>query len=306
MRCAEPAIPQEIAAWCGGRVCGVGAVGEKVWLEIDTLEGTMKANYGDYVIKGVKGEFYPCKPDIFSATYDPVEARSPVNTCADLSEGVPARPTTMQEAICAGDTECVPSHGRAMDTLDKLVKVAEWAQKHADTNKPLTATAELTRMQEETYQNLHAAHVDSDHSASVIPYGRPAEDNPDTLGGLREHVDTITLAFSDLVGKVEDRVTSLAESLEGLVKRVAASRERDNRVQELSDEMAGLGNSSLIRDIHRRLDEVNARLAALELRPATAPFYPWYPWTPPQGPSVTWQTYGTGSPPGPIVTCGSK
>ncbi|MBG9944667.1 hypothetical protein ABE237_00690 [Brevibacillus formosus] len=40
---------------------------------IETLEGTMRANAGDYIIKGVKGEFYPCKPDIFEATYDAVE-----------------------------------------------------------------------------------------------------------------------------------------------------------------------------------------------------------------------------------------
>lgn len=38
--------------------------------EIKTLEGTMRANLGDWIIKGVKGEFYPCKPDIFAATYD--------------------------------------------------------------------------------------------------------------------------------------------------------------------------------------------------------------------------------------------
>ena len=37
---------------------------------IDTLEGTMTANVGDYIIKGVKGEFYPCKPDVFEASYD--------------------------------------------------------------------------------------------------------------------------------------------------------------------------------------------------------------------------------------------
>lgn len=36
---------------------------------IDTLEGKMFANYGDYIIKGVNGEFYPCKPDIFEKTY---------------------------------------------------------------------------------------------------------------------------------------------------------------------------------------------------------------------------------------------
>lgn len=38
---------------------------------IDTLEGVMKANKGDWIIKGVKGEFYPCKPEIFDATYEP-------------------------------------------------------------------------------------------------------------------------------------------------------------------------------------------------------------------------------------------
>lgn len=38
--------------------------------KIITLEGTMIAIVGDYIIKGVKGEFYPCKPDIFEQTYD--------------------------------------------------------------------------------------------------------------------------------------------------------------------------------------------------------------------------------------------
>jgi hypothetical protein len=41
--------------------------------DIPTLEGTMHADPGDWIIKGVKGEFYPCKPDIFAATYEPVE-----------------------------------------------------------------------------------------------------------------------------------------------------------------------------------------------------------------------------------------
>lgn len=39
---------------------------------IQTLEGVMEGNVGDWIIKGVKGEFYPCKPDIFAATYEPV------------------------------------------------------------------------------------------------------------------------------------------------------------------------------------------------------------------------------------------
>lgn len=41
--------------------------------QIPTLEGVMTANPGDWIIRGVKGEFYPCKPDIFDATYEPAE-----------------------------------------------------------------------------------------------------------------------------------------------------------------------------------------------------------------------------------------
>ena len=39
---------------------------------IPTLEGTMKANVGDWIIEGVNGEYYPCKPDIFEKTYEAV------------------------------------------------------------------------------------------------------------------------------------------------------------------------------------------------------------------------------------------
>ena len=42
------------------------------YLKIETLEGIMKAPVGDYIIKGVNGEFYPCKPDIFEKTYERV------------------------------------------------------------------------------------------------------------------------------------------------------------------------------------------------------------------------------------------
>ena len=41
------------------------------YMRIVTLEGVMVGNKGDWIIRGVKGEFYPCKPDIFEATYDP-------------------------------------------------------------------------------------------------------------------------------------------------------------------------------------------------------------------------------------------
>lgn len=45
-----------------------------MYLNIRTLEGQMRADPGDWIIRGVKGEFYPCKPDIFAATYEPVTA----------------------------------------------------------------------------------------------------------------------------------------------------------------------------------------------------------------------------------------
>lgn len=57
-------LAESVAEWCGGRQTDDGCV-------IHTLEGDHLANYGDWIIKGVKGEFYPCKPDIFKATYDP-------------------------------------------------------------------------------------------------------------------------------------------------------------------------------------------------------------------------------------------
>ena len=55
----------------GGKVVFLGIPPHEV--SIETLEGTMKANFNDWVIKGAKGELYPCKPDIFEATYEVVE-----------------------------------------------------------------------------------------------------------------------------------------------------------------------------------------------------------------------------------------
>lgn len=57
-----------LSEWQGGADISVGATG----IIISTLEGEMTAGKGDWIIKGVKGELYPCKPDIFAATYEPV------------------------------------------------------------------------------------------------------------------------------------------------------------------------------------------------------------------------------------------
>ncbi len=50
-----------------------------VGMDIKTLEGTMRANFGDYIIKGVNGEIYPCKPDIFEKTYELADGPVPQN-----------------------------------------------------------------------------------------------------------------------------------------------------------------------------------------------------------------------------------
>jgi len=69
--------PDKVATWCGGRVTPHPEkiyTGGPLVIEIDTLEGTMRAEPGDWIIRGVAGEFYPCRDDIFRATYEPVDA----------------------------------------------------------------------------------------------------------------------------------------------------------------------------------------------------------------------------------------
>lgn len=53
-------------------------------LDIETLEGTMHASVGDYIITGVNGEQYPCKPDIFEQTYEPADAPTVVPKSSEL------------------------------------------------------------------------------------------------------------------------------------------------------------------------------------------------------------------------------
>lgn len=62
---------RDIVSW----IIGAGGKARTVLagIEIETLEGVHLANSGDWIIKGVKGEFYPCKPEIFEMTYEPAE-----------------------------------------------------------------------------------------------------------------------------------------------------------------------------------------------------------------------------------------
>ena len=62
----------EIYEWLGMNV-DLSAAQDGTFINIATLEGTMQARIGDWIIKGIAGEFYPCKNDIFLATYEKVE-----------------------------------------------------------------------------------------------------------------------------------------------------------------------------------------------------------------------------------------
>lgn len=72
--------PWLVAAEKSGAVKVVDLPHQSDWahIEIKTLEGTMIAKPGDWIIHGVKGELYPCKADIFVATYEEVDSRDEV------------------------------------------------------------------------------------------------------------------------------------------------------------------------------------------------------------------------------------
>lgn len=69
----------EAVQWVGNNLSdietfiGRNVKNKETTIVIRTLEGDMEASIGDYIIKGVNGEFYPCKPDIFDKTYEEVK-----------------------------------------------------------------------------------------------------------------------------------------------------------------------------------------------------------------------------------------
>ena len=64
---------QNLPEWLRAAYDKGGVVFTPKGVHLPTLEGTMFANYNDWIICGVKGEVYPCKDDIFKATYEPIE-----------------------------------------------------------------------------------------------------------------------------------------------------------------------------------------------------------------------------------------
>jgi len=83
MKYRKKPIVVEAVQWTGENVREIHYFAKKAltwggnpgneYIVIPTLEGDMMAMPGDWIIRGIKGELYPCKPDIFAATYEPVE-----------------------------------------------------------------------------------------------------------------------------------------------------------------------------------------------------------------------------------------
>jgi hypothetical protein len=62
----------EIQVWSYNHVLPIREMHSPIVLAVPTLEGVMKASVGDWIVRGVADEYYPCKPDIFEQTYEPV------------------------------------------------------------------------------------------------------------------------------------------------------------------------------------------------------------------------------------------
>jgi hypothetical protein len=71
---ADPMTAAFLAGWLAAAGCDfrIDGYGDQCVVKIATLEGEMTASPGDFIIRGVQGEFYPCKPDIFAASYEEV------------------------------------------------------------------------------------------------------------------------------------------------------------------------------------------------------------------------------------------
>ena len=120
----------EIAAWCGGKAESATCHGDgpPYLVVIDTLEGRMVAGRDDYVIRGVKGEFYPCREDIFAATYEPADTVPARHETPDVTELRDQIAGTIHRRICEHSREdCIENLGkceRATDSAMPLISTA--------------------------------------------------------------------------------------------------------------------------------------------------------------------------------------
>src|SRR4051794_35996814 len=136
-------------------------------LFIRTLEGSMRADRGDWIIRGVAGEFYPCKPDIFDATYEPAEQDHPALSLA------PEDAERLRE-IATSLENGEPATAQEIDEIRALAKnLGDGGQGEA-----LTALAEEMEATAEKWQRERAkckqAEADN-HASGKLPAGHTYE-----------------------------------------------------------------------------------------------------------------------------------
>ena len=105
----------EVENFVGKKLPTVISSNEDTQLVIPTLEGDMKASKGDYIIKGVNGEFYPCKPDVFEKTYDVVENAERQQTFGEKAVGITFNPSGSDEVY-----EAKILAAKQIDLLEKV------------------------------------------------------------------------------------------------------------------------------------------------------------------------------------------
>lgn len=125
MRYRKRPVVIEAVRWFGGNTreilsfCGGDAYEKNGALCIDTLEGTLRASVGDYIIKGVNGEVYPCKPDIFAATYEAEKRRT-----ADTIQ-------TVEEILKRGNDAEIRRRGDGVVVLEVQKKIKYNSNEHS-------------------------------------------------------------------------------------------------------------------------------------------------------------------------------
>ena len=117
----------EVLTFCNHKDIIASSEGSNI--SIKTLEGTMIGNVGDYIIKGVAGEFYPCKPDIFEATYEPAKNEMLITPDEMLATAAPTWVDMRMTLI----PEDIATIAEWLDNDPRMKKVefdADWCQLH--------------------------------------------------------------------------------------------------------------------------------------------------------------------------------
>jgi hypothetical protein len=167
---------------------------------IATEEGIMRANAGDWIIKGVKGEFYPCKPDIFAANYEPANVPIPpgprpqlyvISVTGDGGQTTIVPEDKLKQALHDNYCACGKEWNKCNDevitnTVAKLDDDEEWAKNYPDYERHIW----LDRGEDYTVQVMRVS--------SAFPVAAPSAQTPHSVKDWR------TLIMKEVVDWSED------------------------------------------------------------------------------------------------------